>query len=110
MGKRDNRGAVPLEAPANAARQTRDPEQAADRKTSHRDDELRADDLELPVAPERAQLALARRRRAIAAAGGWAARIATGDRGAVEGRVELVLLQLEPATQRSACTATPGPS
>ena len=59
----------------------------------------RAQQLELPVAPERAQLLLARLGRAVAAAGRRAARIAARDRGAVEGRVELLLAELEPLAE-----------
>src|SRR5688572_14898125 len=98
MGERNDRRVVALEPPADAACQTRDPEQATDRKAAHRNDELRADDFELPVAPEGTQLLLAWRRRAVTATGRCAARVAPSDRGAVKGRVELVLLHLQPAT------------
>jgi hypothetical protein len=48
-----------------------------------------------------------RRRGAITAAGRRLARIAARHRGAVEGRVEVVLVELEPASQRSAGSAAP---
>ena len=46
-----------------------EPEQTPQREPADRDDQLRPQQLELPVAPERAELLLARRRRAVAAAG-----------------------------------------
>ena len=58
-------------------------------------------------APDRAELLLAGRWRAIAAAGGRPARIAAGDRRAVEGRVELILVHPEPTAQRSAGASAP---
>ena len=86
-------------APTHPARPL-DPEQALDREPADRDDQRRAQELELPVAPELAELLLAGRRRPVAAAGRRPARVAARDGGAVEGRVELVLVQLEPAPER----------
>ena len=50
---------------------------------------------------------LARRRRAVAAARRGAPGVAARDRGAVEGRVELVLLELEPTAERPPRAAAP---
>src|SRR5262249_54460940 len=60
-----------------------------------------------PVAPEGAQLLLRRRRCAVAAARRRLARVAAGDRGAVEGGVELVLVELKPAAESPAGAAAP---
>ena len=64
---------------------------------------------ELPVAPELAELLLARRRRPVAAARRRPARVAARDRAAVERLVELVPVELEPAAQGGAGAAAPGP-
>src|SRR5207247_3335808 len=61
-----------------------------------------AEQFELPVPPELAELLLARRRRPVAAAGRCPAGIAARDRGAVERRIERILVQLEPAAERPA--------
>src|SRR5262249_20993388 len=62
---------------------------------------------QLPIAPKGAELLLRRGRRAVAAAGRRLARVAAGDRGAVEGGVELVLVELEPAAESPAGAAAP---
>src|SRR5919206_468960 len=63
---------------------------------------------QLPLAPEGAQLLLARRRRPVASAARRVPGIAARHRGAVEGAVELVLVHLEPAAQRAARAPAPG--
>src|SRR2546429_6631618 len=100
---------VQLEAPADAVGEARDTQEAADREAAYRDDQRRPQDLQLPVAPERAQLLLSRRRRPVAAARRRVPRITARHRRAIERRVELVLVHLEPAPQRPAGAATPGP-
>ena len=95
---------VPL---ADARRERREAEQPPQREPADRDDQARPQQLELPVAPERAELLLARRRRPVAAARRGAAGIAARDGGAVEGRVELVLVELEPAAERPAGAPAP---
>src|SRR5205823_2993246 len=95
---------------ANALAHRRYSQQAARGQAADRDDQRRADDRELPLAPERAEVLLLRRRRAVAAARRRLARVTAGDRGAVEGLVELVLLQPEPPAQRPAGAAPPRPS
>ena len=71
------------------------------------EDQLGADQAELPLPPERAELLLAGRRGAIAVAGRRLARVAACDRGAVEGRVEGLFVQVEPATKCPAGAAAP---
>src|SRR3954463_2803176 len=107
MRQRNHRGAVELIRATDALGQAADPEQALDRKTADRNDQLRPQDLEFPAAPERAQLLLARSRRPVAASRSRPSRIAPCDRGAVERRIELVLLEAEPAAQGLAGTAAP---
>src|SRR6266576_955101 len=108
MRQRDHGRTLALVAAADARREARDPEQALDREASDRDDQLRTHQLELPRAPERAQLLLVLRRGPVAATRGGAAGIAARNRGAVEGCVELLLLEPEPAPQRLTGAATPG--
>src|SRR3954452_15490753 len=107
MRQRNDRGAVELIRATDAVGQAADPEQALDRKTADRNDQLGPQDLELPASPERAQLLLARRRRPVAASRSRPSRIAPCDGGAVERRIELVLLEVEPAAQGLAGTAAP---
>src|SRR5437660_1616059 len=102
--------AVEFEAASDAADQPADAEQLRDRQPSDGDDQPRSQDAQLPLAPELAQLLLARGGRAVAAARRCAPRVATCHGSAVEGRVELLLVQLEPAAQRAARTAPPRPS
>ena len=73
---------VPADAVGEAAP---DAEHGPDRKAADRHDQLRPDQLQLPLAPEGAELPLAGRRRPISATGRRASGIATGHRGAVEG-------------------------
>src|SRR5947208_2415583 len=86
--KRNRDRAAQLVADADALRDALDAEQPARRKAADADDELRPCQLELPVAPERAQILLARRRRAVAAAARRRPGIAPRHGRAVEGRVE----------------------
>jgi len=96
---------VPL---ADTRGERRQPEQPPQRKPADGDDQAWPQQLELPVAPEGAELLLARRRRPVAAARCRATGIAARDRGAVEGCVELVLLELEPTPERPAGAPAPG--
>src|SRR5262249_12950031 len=75
-----------------------------------RDDQLRPQQRELPLAPERAEPLLLRARRPVAAARGRAARIAARHRCAVERAVEGVLVEVEPAAERAAGAAPPRPA
>src|SRR5437868_13870516 len=100
MRQRDDGDAVEVVALADALRERREAEAGADREPADGDDEPRPQQLQLPAVPERAQLALARRRCAVTAARRSATGIATRHRRAVERRVEGVLVQLEPAAQR----------
>src|SRR5581483_5920297 len=97
-----------LEPLADALGEGRSPEERADREAADGDDELRPDQLQLPAAPERAQLLLARRRRAVAAPGWRTPRIAARHRGTEERRVELVLAHVEPPAQRLSRAPAPG--
>src|SRR5690348_10366831 len=108
MGERNDGHPVELVALADALRQRRQAEQRLQREPARGHDQLRAEKLELPAVPERAQVALARRRSAVAASGRGAARIATGHGRAIERRVERVLVQLEPAAERLPRAAAPG--
>src|SRR4029077_6634593 len=105
--QRDDGRPVQLEPLADAGSERGAAEQPSQREASDRDDHLWPQQLELPLAPEGAELLLARRRRAVAAAGRGAPRVAARHRRAVEGRVEVVLLELEPAAKRPAGAATP---
>src|SRR5215211_6360789 len=103
----DRHGAVVLEALADALGHALQAEQAPYGQPPDGHDQARPDELELPAAPERAELLLPRRRGAVAAAAPRLARIAPRDRGAVEGRVEVVLAELEPPPQRAAGPTAP---
>ena len=85
-------------------------EQAPGGQPAHDDDQSWTQQLELPLAPERAELLLPGGRRPVAAAGPRAPRVAPRDRGAVEGVVELVLIHAEPAAKRLARTPPPRPA
>ena len=61
------------------------------------------------LAPERAELLLARRRRAVAAPSRRAARIAARDRRAIERSVERILVHLQPGSERAAGASAPWP-
>src|ERR1700759_582483 len=108
MGEGYDRRSPSLEALPDAGRERGQAEQPAQREAADRDDQTWAQQLELPVAPERAELLLMRRRRPVAASGRRTARVAARDGGAVEGAVELVLGELEPAAQRPARAPAPG--
>src|SRR4029453_2618185 len=107
MRQRDRDGVVELVADPDGLAHAFHAEQAARREPADRHDQARTDELELPVAPERAELLLLRRWRPVAASARSASRVATRDRRTVERRVERVLVELEPAAQRLA--AAPGP-
>ncbi len=74
------------------------------------DDQPRPKEPKLPLAPERAELLLAGRGRAVAAAAWGTARVAARDGGAIERRVELVLVHRQPAPQRLPGAPAPRPS
>src|SRR4051794_31940464 len=84
------------------------PEQAAGSQASDRDDQRRPDQLELPLAPERAELLLPWLRGAVAAARRSLAGVATRHGGAIEGRVEFVLVELQPPAEGPPCATPPG--
>src|SRR5207253_2950700 len=107
MGQGNRDGAVVLEAATDALADALQPEQAARGEAAHRDDQARPDEAPLPFAPEGAELLLTRRGRAVAAAAACLAGVAPSDGGAVERRVELVLVELEPAAQSTARAAAP---
>src|SRR5204862_7773370 len=106
--KRDRDDAVEVETAPDALSKPGSSENPLDREPAHGDEEPRAQQLELPLPPEGAELLLAGRGRPVAAAARGPPRIAAGDRGAVEGRVELLLVETEPASQRLAGAAAPG--
>jgi hypothetical protein len=110
MRKRYDRCLSLHEGPADCPRQARQAEQASQREPADRDDERRSQQRQLPLAPELAEPLLGRRRRAVAATRGGAARIAPRHRSAVERRVERGFVQLEPTSQRPARAAPPRPS
>src|SRR5439155_23029112 len=83
-------------------------EQVPDRQAANRHHEPWAEEPELPVPPERAERLLEWGRRAVAATRRGVAGIATRHRGAVEGAVERILVELEPASQRLSGAAAPG--
>ena len=107
--QRDRDRSFVLEALADALIEAREAEQAAGGEPTDGNDQPRPQKAQLPLAPERAELLLVRARRPVAAPSGRAARVAARDGGAVEGRVELVLLELEPTAQRLPRAAAPGP-
>ena len=96
-----------LQAGADPVAQAASRQKPANRESADRDDQLRPQQAQLPFEPEGAELALDRRRHAVTGAGRRPAGIAARDRGAVEGRVELVLVEVEPPAQRLPGTATP---
>src|SRR5206468_11904672 len=108
--KRNRHRSLVLVSAADAFADPLQAEQPARGEAADGNDQPRADPPQLPFAPEGAQFLFARGRRPVAAAGRRLARIAAGDRGAVEGGVELVLVELEPATQRPSRATAPGPS
>src|SRR5262245_37192967 len=107
MRQRDHSRPAKLVATADARREAAEAEQPLDREAAHRNDQLGLQELELPSAPESAELLLARRRRPVAAAGDGAPRIAARHRRAVEGGVEVLLVEVEPAPQRLAGAPAP---
>src|SRR5262245_63215404 len=108
MGERDDRGLFVRIAAADVVGEAGMAEQPPQRKPADGDDQSRADELELPLAPERAELLLDRRRRAVAASGGRLARIAPRHGGAVERPVELVVVHAEPGAEGLAGSTAPG--
>src|SRR6266511_18987 len=108
MRQRDRNGVLELVADADAFGHALHAEQAARSESTDGDDHLRSDELELPLAPECAEILLARRRCAIAAAGERAPGVTACDGRAVERRVERLFVQVEPPAQRSPGTPAPG--
>src|SRR3954466_14028433 len=107
VGEWDRSRALVLVAAADALGHALQAQEAAGCQAPDGDDQPRAEELELPVAPERAEHLLARRRRAVTAAARRLAGIAARDRRAVERLVELVLVELEPAAEGAARAAPP---
>src|ERR671924_669666 len=107
MRQRDRRRSVQLEPAPDRVAEVRDAEQPLRAQAADDEDQLRADELELPLAPVGAELLLPRRRGPVAAPARRLPGIAAGDGGAVEGCVEVLLVQLEPATERPAGAAAP---
>src|SRR5262249_9112991 len=107
VGERDDSPPLHLVALADTGREGREPEQPPQCEAPDRDDQTWPQQLELPFPPERAELLFARRRCPVAAARGGPAGITPCDRGAVEGCVEVVLVELQPAAQCPACAAAP---
>ena len=93
--------------PMQSARPLRMPSTARIASPPTGTDQLRPDQLQLPLAPEGAELLLAGRRRPISATRRRASGIATGHRRAVERPVEVVFVQLEPAAKRLAGATAP---
>src|SRR5436190_19637914 len=108
MRERDRRRAVHVAALADAV-EALPSEQRTGRQTADGDDQLRPEQAQLMLAPGRAECALLRCRRPVTAAGRRLARVAAGDGGAVEGVVELVLVQPQPAAERPARAPAPRP-
>src|SRR5215217_6558041 len=109
VGQRDCDRAVEVERPPHEVGHRPQAEQPPRREPADGDDEARAQQSQLPLAPERAEALLLRRRRPVAAAGRRAAGVAARDRRAVERGVELVLLELEPPPEGLAGAAAPRP-
>src|SRR4051794_35903993 len=107
MRQRNDRRTVELVAAADAGGEPVQTEQPPDRQAADRDDQLRPQDLELPRPPEPAQLLLAWRRRAVAAARCRAAGVAARHRRAIERRIELLFLELQPTPQGLARAPAP---
>src|SRR2546421_5703545 len=108
MRQRDRDLPVTLETHSDALGDAPHTEQPARCEAADDDGEPGLQQLEFPVAPERAQLLLARRRRPVAPSGRSAPRVAARDGRAVEGGIKGVLVHVEPAAQRPAGPAAPG--
>jgi hypothetical protein len=106
-GERNQDRVVHEVALADALRERARAEQRVGCEAADGDDQLWTEEPELVLAPAGAEAPFGRCRRAVAAAAG-PARITPCDGGAIEGRVEGVLVELEPAPQRPPCTAAPG--
>src|SRR5215210_1918525 len=110
VGQGDHDRFAAGEALADRVGEPRQPEHSLQRETADGDDQLRPQQLELPVAPELAQILLSRGGCAVAPAGRGASRVAARDGCAVEVAVELVAVDVEPAPQRlpGAASTIPG--
>src|SRR5205807_4463231 len=80
VGERDDGRPLELVPLTDARGQRAEPEQPPQREAADGDDQARPQQLELPIAPEGAELLLPRRRRPVAAARRSAARVAARDR------------------------------
>src|SRR5581483_3482166 len=105
----DDRSSVHV-ALADRLAERADAEQPSEREPADGHDQRRLEQAQLVLVPARAERLLDRRGRAVAAAGGGLARVAARNRGAVEGGVEVVLLQPQPAAQGGARAPAPGPA
>src|SRR4029079_14880854 len=101
------RGCAVCDPGADRAWETRGAQHAPDCKPAHRDDQPGPEQLELPLEPEAAELELARARRPVATSAWVPPGIAARDGRAVEGRVEPILVHVEPAAKRLASPAAP---
>src|SRR5581483_2417218 len=108
VGERHDRRSRVLERRANALVERAETEQPPDREAADGEDQLRPQQPELPLEPEPAQLLLARAGDPVAGARRRPAGIAARDRRAVEGGVELVLVEVEPAAEVLPGAAAPG--
>ena len=107
MRQRNRDGVAQFEPRADAACETREAQNAPDCKPAHRDDQPGPEQLEFPLEPEAAELELARARRPVATSAWVPPGIAARDGRAVEGRVEPLFVQLQPATKSLARAAAP---
>src|SRR6266545_1255148 len=106
--QRDRDGSSMLEALPDARIEARETEQPASGKPADRDDQPGPQQAKLPLLPERTELLLPRGGRPVTTAARCASGVAARDRGAVERRVELLLVELEPPAQGLASSTTPG--
>ena len=95
------------EALPDRVRQPPDAEEPLGRHRADGDDEPGREQLQLCVAPRPAERLLGLGRPAIAATARARARVAPGDRRAVEAREELLLLEREPPSERPSCATLP---
>ncbi len=105
--KRDRHGAPESATRPHVVGQTIDAENTVRREAAHRDDESRPKETELAIEPTPAQLELGGRRPAVSSPSCVPSRIAAGHRAAVEGPVEALLVEFEPASKRPPGAAAP---
>src|SRR4051794_38778615 len=108
MGQWDDDGPGVIECGADALVERASSQQAADRKATDCDDQLGPQQVQLPLEPEPAQFLLPRGGHPVARARRRAAGIAARDGSAVEGGVEGLLVEVEPAPQVLSRAPAPG--